>query len=129
MDTDSHDAANGAPVDREVIQNLRDEGENLLSELVEMFIVEVPGQLATLEAALAKDDAGATRLTAHTLKGTGGNFGAARMLALATALEEKGRDGSLEGASALLVALRAECLRVRKALEAEQLVSHPGLPD
>lgn len=118
MDTDSHDAANDAPVDRKVIQDLRDEGENLLSELVEMFICEVPGQLAMLEAALAKRDAGVTRLTAHTLKGTGGNFGASRMLALASAIEEKGRNGSLDGACAILVLLRAECVRVREALEA-----------
>ena len=118
MNTDSHDAANDAPVDRKVIQDLRDEGENLLSDLVEMFIGEVPDQLAALEKALAKSDAGATRLTAHTLKGTGANFGASRMLALAGAIEEKGRNGSLEGASALFVLLGAECARVRKALEA-----------
>ena len=120
MDTDSHNTTNDAPVDRQVIQNLRDEGDNLLSELVEMFIVEVPGQLATLEAALANKDAGATRLTAHTLKGTGGNFGAARMLEFATAIEEKGRNGSLEGAWALLVRCVPNALRVREALEAER---------
>ncbi len=65
-----------AAIDRKAIQDLRDEGENLLSDLVDMFIAEVPGQLATLEAALAKGDADAIRLTAHTLKGTAGNFGA-----------------------------------------------------
>jgi hypothetical protein len=40
------------------------------------------------------------------------------MLGLAGEIEEKGRNGSLEGASALLVLLRAECARVREALEA-----------
>ena len=74
--------------------------------------------MATLEAALAKGDAGATRLTAHTLKGTGGNFGASRMQALASAIEEKGRNGSLDGASATFVELRAECTKVRDALKA-----------
>jgi HPt (histidine-containing phosphotransfer) domain-containing protein len=118
MGTDFLNTTNDAPVDRQVIQNLRDEGENLLSDLVEMFIGEVPGQLATLEDALASKDAGAIRLTAHTLKGTGGNFGAARMLELASAIEEKGRKGSLDGAGALLILLRAECDRVRAALEA-----------
>jgi HPt (histidine-containing phosphotransfer) domain-containing protein len=118
MNTDFPDTGNDCPVNLDVIQNLHDEGENLLGALVEMFISEVPGQLATLEAALAKKDPGAVRLTAHTLKGTGANFGATRMLALAGAIEEKGRNGSLEGASALLVLLRAECARVREALEA-----------
>jgi HPt (histidine-containing phosphotransfer) domain-containing protein len=118
MDTDSHDAVNDAAIDQTAIEELRDEGEDLLSELVEMFIGEVPGQLATLEEALAKEDAGAVRLNAHTLKGTGGNFGASRMQALAGAIEEKGRSRSLDGAAATFAQLRAECVRVREALEA-----------
>jgi HPt (histidine-containing phosphotransfer) domain-containing protein len=119
MDTDSRDAATASvPIDAKTIQELREEGGDLLSELVQMFIDEVPGQLAVLEAALVKEDAGATRLTAHKLKGTAGNFGASRMQTLASALETKGRDGSLQGAAALFVQLQAECQRVRAALEA-----------
>ena len=118
MDADSRDMASDAAIDRKAIQDLRDEGENLLSDLVDMFIHEVPGQLATLEAALTKRDAGAARLTAHTLKGTGANFGASRMQALASAIEEKGRSGSLDGAAGTFVDLRAECTRVRDALKA-----------
>ncbi len=107
MDTVFHNDVDDAPIDQTAIQELRDEGENLLSDMVEMFIGEVPRQLATLEEALAKGDAGATRLTAHTLKGTGGNFGASRMQALAGAIEEKGRSRSLDGAAATFVGLRA----------------------
>jgi len=118
MDADSHNAANDAAIDEQTIQNLRDEGENLLSDLVEMFIGEVPRQLAALETALARKDAAAATLTAHTLKGTGGNFGASRMQVLASAIEEKGRNGSLDGADATFIRLRAECARVREALEA-----------
>jgi histidine phosphotransfer protein HptB len=118
MDADSRDIAGNAPIDQNTIQDLRNEGDNLLRDLVDMFIREVPDQLATLEAALAKGDAGATRLTAHTFKGTGVNFGASQMQALASAIEEKGRNGLLEGASATFVELRAECARVRDALKA-----------
>jgi len=117
MDTDSHDAAKDAAIDSEMVRELRDEGGNLLSDLVDMFITEVPVQLASLAEALAKRDAGATRLTAHTLKGTAGNFGAWRMQTLARAIEDKGRDAALDGASAILTELRAECVRVREALE------------
>ncbi len=120
MDADSHDGVKDPPIDKEVVAQLRSEGDNLLCDLVDMFIVEVPVQLAKLEEALTKRDAGATRLAAHTLKGTGGNFGARRMQTLASALEEKGRDASLDGASAILTELRAECARVREALEAER---------
>ncbi len=43
---------------------------------------------------------------------------ASRMHALASAIEEKGRNGSLDGAEATFLQLRAECARVREALEA-----------
>ena len=118
MSTNSRDTADCALIDENTIQELREEGGGLLSDLVAMFIEEVPGQLAMLDAALAKGDTAAARLTAHTLKGTAANFGAARMQALASALEMKGRDGSLEGASALFIQLQAECRRVQSALEA-----------
>ena len=38
MDADSHDMASNAPIDQNAIQDLRNEGENLLSDLVDMFI-------------------------------------------------------------------------------------------
>jgi HPt (histidine-containing phosphotransfer) domain-containing protein len=120
MDADFYTGAKDAPIDKEVVEQLRNEGENLLCDLVDMFIVEVPLQLARLEEALTRRDAGATRLTAHTLKCTGGNFGARRLLELANALEEKGRNASLDGAFAILTQFRAECARVREALEAER---------
>jgi HPt (histidine-containing phosphotransfer) domain-containing protein len=118
MDTDSHDTANDPLIDQKAIQDLRDEGGDLLGELVDMFIAVVPLQLASLEEALVKRDTGAIRLTAHTLKGTASNFGARRMQTLAQAIEDHGRDGALDGASAILSELRAECERVREALEA-----------
>jgi hypothetical protein len=40
------------------------------------------------------------------------------MQALASAIEEKGRNGSLDGAEATFIQLCAECARVREALEA-----------
>ena len=83
MNTHSEDTAGVAAVDERIIQELREEGGDLLADLVGMFVEEVPGQLTELEAALRKGDAGATRLTAHTLKGTAGNFGASQMQTLA----------------------------------------------
>ena len=115
--THTDDAAGQPPIDMKAIEELREEGGDLFSELVEMFITEVPPQLDTLEAALRKPDAGAARLAAHTLKGTASNFGAARMRALASSLEEKARNAALDGWPHIYAELRAECARVRKALE------------
>lgn len=117
--TDRSDNAAGrlSPIDVQVIEELREDGGDLLSELVEMFIIEVPLQLDALEAALRKPDAGAARLAAHTLKGTASNFGAAQMRMLASSLEEKARNATLDGWPAICAELRAESARVRQALE------------
>ncbi len=117
MDLDSRDQTKSIAIDREIIEQLREEGDNLLNELVEMFIGEAPRQMEALALALGKGDAAAVRLAAHTLKGTAASFGAQRMQTLAKAIEDKGRDGELDGASATLAELRAECERVREALE------------
>jgi HPt (histidine-containing phosphotransfer) domain-containing protein len=109
--------AQAASIDMGVIEELRKEGGDLLSELVDMFVAEVPLELDALEAALHKADAGAARLAAHTLKGTASNFGAARMRMLAGSLEEKARNVALDDWSPILIDLRAEALRVRQALE------------
>ena len=63
MNTHSEDTAGVAAVDERIIQELREEGGDLLADLVGMFVEEVPGQLTELEAALRKGDTGATRLT------------------------------------------------------------------
>lgn len=120
MDLYSGEQTKSPAIDREIIEQLRAEGDNLLGELVVMFAAEVPRQLEALALALAKSDAAATRLAAHTLKGTAANFGAMRMQTLAKEIEDKGRDARLDGASATLVELRAECDRVREALERVQ---------
>ncbi len=113
--------ANGeAPIGMEAIAELRAEGENLLEDLIETFFVEMPALLQKLADALAEGDAQSARLAAHTLKGTGSNFGATRMHSLASALEDKSRAGAIGDADELLDELRAECDRVGKALKAER---------
>jgi HPt (histidine-containing phosphotransfer) domain-containing protein len=56
---------------------------------------------------------------AHTLKGSSGNMGAARMAAVCAELEEAGASGDLGRALGLLARLEEELGRVRPALEAE----------
>jgi hypothetical protein len=49
MNTHSEGTAGVAAVDERVIQELREEGGDLLADLVGMFVEEVPGQLTELE--------------------------------------------------------------------------------
>ena len=56
---------------------------------------------------------------AHTLKGSSGNMGAARMSAICAELQEVGGSGDLTRAPELLRGLEEEYGRVRPALERE----------
>jgi len=107
-------------LDRDVIAKLREEEDNLLVELIDLFNTEVPAQLQELAGALARRDTKTAASIGHTLKGTAGTFGANRMCELAANIDQAARDGLVEPAVAMLEQLRPEIDRVRGALEIER---------
>jgi CheY-like chemotaxis protein/HPt (histidine-containing phosphotransfer) domain-containing protein len=111
------------PLDRGVLASLRElqeEGEpEILSELIELFLHEVPQQLGTIREAIEKDDAPSVERIAHTLKGSSGNMGAMRMAQNCAELEDGGASGDLSRAPELLERLEEEFGRVHLALESE----------
>ena len=110
----------GETVDYAVLEGLRDlGGEEMLRELVEMFLDEGQSRLATLRKALEEGDAQSVERVAHTLKGNSVNMGAVRMAALCAELEDVGASGDLSRGPELLERLKAEYERVHSALEAE----------
>ena len=80
----------------------------LLRELVEEFIEEIPKQMADLRDVLAEGDADQVERKAHSLKGAVGNFGAVTVFDLAYELENRGREHRLDGADAVLDQLEHE---------------------
>jgi two-component system, sensor histidine kinase and response regulator len=127
-DTSALGAASGtaAPdgsIDHSVLEGLRElqeEGEpDVLKELIELFLEDIPSQLKALREAEERDDAMSVERTAHTLKGSSGNMGATRMATLCAELEEVGGSGNLANAPELLEQLKAEFDRVRTVLRAE----------
>ena len=113
----------GRPVlDHAVLENLRGLQEpdepDLLAELVEVFGQDVPPRLETLREALQDGDAGAIERAAHTLKGSAGNLGVARMAETARLLEESGRSGDLSAVPALLQRLDADFEEARAEFSA-----------
>ena len=112
-----------SPLDRSVLEGLRElqqEGEpDVLVELIELFLEDVPLQLVALREAVKGEDADSVQRVAHTLKGSCGNMGAARMAEICADLQEIGDSGDLARAPELLERLEAEFDRVRSALEAE----------
>ena len=63
------------------------EDQNLLSELVEIFASEYPGMLSSIEESLQESDTAKLKATAHKLKGSLLQFGAAEASAAAFELE------------------------------------------
>jgi CheY-like chemotaxis protein len=111
------------PLDRSVLarlSELQEEGEpDILRELIELFLTDVPPQLVALRKAMEAGDAHSVGRIAHTLKGSSGNMGATRMTAICSDLEDVGASGDLSAAPELLERLEEESRRVRMALEAK----------
>lgn len=114
-------APNSEPVlDPAVIENLRQltpPGEpDVLAEVLELFLQDVPRRIERLRASCAAGDAAELHKTAHSLKGSAGNIGARAMLAICRQLDDPGRVGDLTEAKRLVDALEAEFARVEVAL-------------
>ncbi len=127
-DTSAPGAGNGTvtpngSIDRSVLEGLRElqeEGEpDILKELIELFLEDVPPQLKVLREAEERNDAKSVERIAHTLKGSCGNLGAVRMAATCAELEEIGGSGDLATAPALISRLEEEFGRVCAVLEKE----------
>lgn len=106
----------GPACDFATIAALRDEGDNLLTELIEIFTTEAPCQMTELERALAQQESAAAARIAHTLKGTAGVFGASMMESLAARIERSARRASFGDAIDACGPLRVEIARVMATL-------------
>jgi HPt (histidine-containing phosphotransfer) domain-containing protein len=82
--------------------------EELARQLVELFIGECPRMMAVVRDSVASGDADQVRRAAHAFKGSVGNFTDDAPMTTAFELEQAARDGSLDGAPALLARLELE---------------------
>jgi CheY-like chemotaxis protein len=107
-------------LDAGALENLRElGGPEMLAELAEMFLRDAPEGIARLREALRRNDAPEVERLAHTLKGSSGNMGAARMAEICSGLQASGAGGDLRATSRMLEDLSAEFERAAGALEAE----------
>jgi PAS domain S-box-containing protein len=83
---------------------------SLAEEVVALFLLEAPRELAALAAACDSDDAPSAVRHAHTLKGAAGNAGAPSLAACALRAEQTARAGELRRLDAMLVELANELL-------------------
>jgi two-component system, sensor histidine kinase and response regulator len=78
-------------LDRSVALARMDGDEQLLQEIARVFMDDYPKVLSQVRAAVAAGDAVLLERSAHTLKGSVANFGAAQAVAAAYELEIMGR--------------------------------------
>jgi CheY-like chemotaxis protein/HPt (histidine-containing phosphotransfer) domain-containing protein len=91
--------------------------EDLLFEVVRMFLEDCPKRLQDIKAAVDARDSGAVRQTSHALKGAAGNLSAMGLFEAARALERAGVDGDHDAADRAWSALSREAAAVMRDLE------------
>ena len=92
--------------------------QQLLRELVGLFLEDLPERLAAVRKAVRRRDAQALSSAAHALKGAVSHFAARDTFELALKLERMGRTGDLDGAEEAFDDLKSEVGRLTHALAA-----------
>jgi two-component system, sensor histidine kinase and response regulator len=87
-----------ALIDREEALSRVGHDEELLAELAMLFLGEYPVSLQELDEAVASGNTQLLERSAHALKGSVANFGAAPVVNHALELEKMGRSGNMDGA-------------------------------
>jgi len=118
------DTATLEAVDMTVLKGFEEiqaEGEpDLVVELIDLYLEDVPRKIASMLEAVAGADGAALRSAAHSLKGSSASLGAFGAAALCEELEHVSKADSLQNTGALLTMLELELSRVRRAFAAER---------
>ena len=70
-----------------------DDDQELLGDMIDLFLIETPARIFDLEDALTRDDHAAIADAAHAIKGMAGHFCADRLRTSAASLEDSARLG------------------------------------
>jgi len=91
--------------------------DELLKEIVAIFLEDCPGMVEALGQAIDAEDAEAARRAAHTLKGSVSVLGAKALAAAAKEAEDQARTGDIEAAATAFAAVEDETKRLLPVLE------------
>lgn len=92
-------------------------GTEFLRELIAIYLADTPKLLAQLEEALACQDAGVAKRSAHTIKGSSANFGAEQFSRLAQEIEAACKANNLGAATSALPDFKRHFAQVAEALQ------------
>ena len=122
-------ADSGEALDHHALEALRSLERNgapgVVARVIELYLRDAPVQLDHMADALAKRDAAALRMAAHSLKSSSVNLGAMRLADGCKAVELSARASKLDGLRSMLTELATEFQTVRRALDRELKESTP----
>jgi len=90
--------------------------EELLREIIDLYLEDAPSVMATIAGALAAGDCEGVWKGAHRLKGAVGSLSATAAFTAAQRLEAAGKDGDLAALAPAFAALEHEVARLQDAL-------------
>jgi len=99
-----------SPIDREALLNRVGGDEELLMEIVQLFLVDCPLRVAAIKEAVAGGNPDEIRLAAHALKGSASNMSAIALTAAARTIERLGTERRVDAAPAALRELSAQAV-------------------
>jgi PAS domain S-box-containing protein len=118
-------------IDRSALDEIRamqgEGGDDVLSELIRLYLQDSPRSLTAIREAIANDDPTGLERSAHALKGSCSYFGARRLANICAELEDMGLRKRLEGAKSLEVQLDSEAHCVSGLLNEELAISIGGV--
>jgi signal transduction histidine kinase/CheY-like chemotaxis protein/HPt (histidine-containing phosphotransfer) domain-containing protein len=104
-------------LEADALQNLRDlGGVEFLTEVVDVFLADAPELISSLRSSLERGDTEELRRAAHTLKSNGATLGAAEFAKLCHTVEQRARDGLLDGVPELVDQIEQEYPSLQEAL-------------
>ena len=90
--------------------------QELLTEMIHLFLEDAPRQLAAMQDALQGGEASVLERAAHSLKGAASNLSAHVTVAAALELEKSARNGDMESSKLCLAKLQAAVQQLLPAL-------------
>jgi HPt (histidine-containing phosphotransfer) domain-containing protein len=119
LGTDDRRENGDVKLDDSALRNLRDlGGDDFLGEVIDAFLADAPGLLATLRSSLDGQSNEELRRAAHTLKSNGATLGAEQFAELCRTLEQRAKAGELDGTGELVEQIEAEYQPLEQALSA-----------
>jgi CheY-like chemotaxis protein len=112
-------AAGDRTFDRRALLDRVAGDEELMEDVIRLFLDNCPQQLAAIRAAVEQRNPELVRTTAHALKGAAGNLGGNGLFEAASILERVGAESRLDAAEAAWRRLSAEAANLADALRTE----------